>query len=343
MTLPSTSVVVVRIIITMASSSSSVEQLSEGLQHNPVVNSEKDSDAIITRDGNPSIIINVPSSKSSAMESQEAMDNYKNNPKRPVFDRQRSMQGSSAGAGSDFFGKYQKHRTIELERLRKMDEDWDKMQKDLEYHPEVILFKRMEQTQNIQKIAVFRGGTGLNSAKDEDKGGLTDPVCRAVNGLALGSDFAAAGRDQVREAVPPRSKEVLPEVSSQGSESELLTAFALAEWESINGTLNEPSGESPEIVPEGRGQETQWTTYAVNESNDYAFALLRALAGKSVDELRGLDGENSSGTFVRAVRDLVGPGPKVASLPVQQQVMSSNLGTLHCVACLTEIVFGVDH
>ncbi|KAF4702159.1 hypothetical protein FOZ62_023101, partial [Perkinsus olseni] len=170
MTLPSTSVVVVRIIITMASSSSSVEQLSEGLQHNPVVNSEKDSDAIITRDGNPSIIINVPSSKSSAMESQEAMDNYKNNPKRPgntkVFDRQRSMQGSSAGAGSDFFGKYQKHRTIELERLRKMDEDWDKMQKDLEYHPEEILFKRMEQTQNIQKIAVFRGGTGLNSAKE---------------------------------------------------------------------------------------------------------------------------------------------------------------------------------
>ncbi|KAF4730082.1 hypothetical protein FOZ63_031147, partial [Perkinsus olseni] len=143
-----------------------VEQLSEGLQYNPVVDNEKDSDAIITRDGNPSIIINVPSSKSSAMESQEAMDNYKNNPKRPVFDRQRSMQGSSAGAGSDFFGKYQKHRTIELERLRKMDEDWDKMQKDLEYHPEEILFKRMEQTQNIQKIAVFRGGTGLNSAKE---------------------------------------------------------------------------------------------------------------------------------------------------------------------------------
>ncbi|EER16310.1 conserved hypothetical protein [Perkinsus marinus ATCC 50983] len=40
----------------------------------------------------------------------------------------------SAGAGSDFFGKYQKHRTIEMERLRKMDEDWDKMQKDMEYH-----------------------------------------------------------------------------------------------------------------------------------------------------------------------------------------------------------------
>ncbi|KAF4690764.1 hypothetical protein FOZ63_032307 [Perkinsus olseni] len=120
-TLPSTTVVVVRIIIsTMASSSSSIEQLSEGQQYNPVVNSKKDSDAIITRDG---IIINVPSSKSSAMETREAMDNYKNNPKRPVFDRQRAMQGSLAGSGSDFFGKYQKHRTIELERLRKMDED----------------------------------------------------------------------------------------------------------------------------------------------------------------------------------------------------------------------------
>ncbi|KAF4654550.1 hypothetical protein FOL47_009917 [Perkinsus chesapeaki] len=68
------------------------------------------------------------------MEDQEAMDNYKNNPKKPVFDRQRSVQGSSAGAGSDFFGKYQRHRSIELERLRKMDEDWDIMQKNLEYH-----------------------------------------------------------------------------------------------------------------------------------------------------------------------------------------------------------------
>ncbi|KAF4699824.1 hypothetical protein FOZ62_012557, partial [Perkinsus olseni] len=150
---------------TMASSSSSIEQLSEGQQYNPVVNSKKDSDAIITRDGNPSIIINVPSSKSSAMETREAMDNYKNNPKRPVFDRQRAMQGSSAGAGSDFFGKYQKHRTIELERLRKMDEDWDKMQKDLEYHPkrkeriekdieesEKRRAKRMEQKQNTERI-----------------------------------------------------------------------------------------------------------------------------------------------------------------------------------------------
>lgn len=54
---------------------------------------------------------------------------YHHHPPTLVFDRQRSVQGSSAGAGSDFFGKYQKHRTIEMERLRKMDEDWDKMQK----------------------------------------------------------------------------------------------------------------------------------------------------------------------------------------------------------------------
>ncbi|KAF4650419.1 hypothetical protein FOZ61_000327 [Perkinsus olseni] len=169
----------------MASSSSSVGQLSEGLQHSTVVNSEKDSDAVITRDGNPSIIINVPSSKSSAMESQEAMDNYKNNPKRPgnykVFDRQRAMQGSSAGFGSDFFGKYQKHRTIELARLRKMDED--KMQKDLEYHrkreehikkdierTEKRRARRMKRKQNRQKkskqpaaAAAASGGAAASS------------------------------------------------------------------------------------------------------------------------------------------------------------------------------------
>ncbi|KAF4665790.1 hypothetical protein FOL46_003473, partial [Perkinsus olseni] len=172
----------------MASSSSSVGQLSEGLQHSTVVNSEKDSDAVITRDGNPSIIINVPSSKSSAMESQEAMDNYKNNPKRPgnykVFDRQRAMQGSSAGFGSDFFGwdKMQKviitadaaalwgmtssHAVADLEYHRKREEH---IKKDIE-RTEKRRARRMKRKQNRQKkskqpaaAAAASGGAAASS------------------------------------------------------------------------------------------------------------------------------------------------------------------------------------
>merc|ERR1712107_248707 len=41
--------------------------------------------------------------------------------------------GCVAGAGSDFFSMYRKHRTHELERLRQMDFDWEAKQEEEEY------------------------------------------------------------------------------------------------------------------------------------------------------------------------------------------------------------------
>eukprot|EP00922_Rhytidocystis_sp_ex-Travisia-forbesii_P043251 GHVS01064568.1.p2 GENE.GHVS01064568.1~~GHVS01064568.1.p2 ORF type:complete len:158 (+),score=44.46 GHVS01064568.1:216-689(+) len=37
-----------------------------------------------------------------------------------------NVWGSTAGAGSDFFHIYRKHRYAEMDRLKQMDEDWDK-------------------------------------------------------------------------------------------------------------------------------------------------------------------------------------------------------------------------
>eukprot|EP00922_Rhytidocystis_sp_ex-Travisia-forbesii_P043252 GHVS01064569.1.p3 GENE.GHVS01064569.1~~GHVS01064569.1.p3 ORF type:complete len:155 (+),score=53.68 GHVS01064569.1:109-573(+) len=37
-----------------------------------------------------------------------------------------NVWGSTAGAGSDFFHIYRKHRYAEMDRLKQMDEDWEK-------------------------------------------------------------------------------------------------------------------------------------------------------------------------------------------------------------------------
>eukprot|EP01069_Polyplicarium_translucidae_P005396 Polyplicarium_translucidae@DN2779_c0_g1_i1.p1 len=42
-----------------------------------------------------------------------------------VFEKVHNAWGSTAGAGSDFFHVYRKHRSVELARLKKMDEEWD--------------------------------------------------------------------------------------------------------------------------------------------------------------------------------------------------------------------------
>ena len=44
--------------------------------------------------------------------------------KKAVLEKVSNVWGSCAGSGSDAFPIYRKQRNIELERLRKMDEDW---------------------------------------------------------------------------------------------------------------------------------------------------------------------------------------------------------------------------
>lgn len=57
--------------------------------------------------------------------SKEHSDKVEEVDDRVVFDQVQQTWGSSAGAGSDFFHKYRKRRAHELERLEKMDADWD--------------------------------------------------------------------------------------------------------------------------------------------------------------------------------------------------------------------------
>lgn len=57
--------------------------------------------------------------------SKEASDKVEEVDDRVVFDKVQQTWGSSAGAGSDFFHMYRKRRAHELDRLEKMDADWD--------------------------------------------------------------------------------------------------------------------------------------------------------------------------------------------------------------------------
>eukprot|EP00921_Rhytidocystis_pertsovi_P009424 GHVQ01015159.1.p1 GENE.GHVQ01015159.1~~GHVQ01015159.1.p1 ORF type:complete len:139 (+),score=23.40 GHVQ01015159.1:252-668(+) len=47
-----------------------------------------------------------------------------------------NVWGSTAGAGSDFFHIYRKHRYTEMNRLQKMDEDWEKEKEADEFEAE---------------------------------------------------------------------------------------------------------------------------------------------------------------------------------------------------------------
>lgn len=51
-------------------------------------------------------------------------------PKRPAIERVNNVWGSTAGAGSDFFHIYRKHRAVEIDRLKKLDEEYQRDQEE---------------------------------------------------------------------------------------------------------------------------------------------------------------------------------------------------------------------
>ncbi|KAF8817677.1 hypothetical protein IE077_001317, partial [Cardiosporidium cionae] len=52
-------------------------------------------------------------------------DNLKQSQEGAVeIEKVKNVWGSSAGAGSDFLDIYRKHRTVEMDRLQRMDEEW---------------------------------------------------------------------------------------------------------------------------------------------------------------------------------------------------------------------------
>lgn len=50
-----------------------------------------------------------------------------------LIERVNNVWGSTAGAGSDFFHTYRKHRAVEMQRLKKLDEQHDEEQEALEF------------------------------------------------------------------------------------------------------------------------------------------------------------------------------------------------------------------
>ncbi|KAK2197742.1 PRKR-interacting protein 1 [Babesia duncani] len=53
---------------------------------------------------------------------------------KPETERIYNVWGSSAGARSDFFYIYRKHRKMELDRLEKMDKDWKEEMENKLFH-----------------------------------------------------------------------------------------------------------------------------------------------------------------------------------------------------------------
>lgn len=50
-----------------------------------------------------------------------------------LIEKVNNVWGSTAGAGSDFFHTYRKHREVEMERLKKLDEEFDEQRESREF------------------------------------------------------------------------------------------------------------------------------------------------------------------------------------------------------------------
>lgn len=55
-----------------------------------------------------------------------------------TIERVNNVWGSTAGAGSDFFHIYRKHRAHEMERLKQLDDDYEKEQEDREFQQQSV-------------------------------------------------------------------------------------------------------------------------------------------------------------------------------------------------------------
>ena len=90
--------------------------------------------------------VKIPKAKVNAEEKDEKET-------RPMLERVNNVWGSTAGAGSDFFHIYRKHRAHEMERLRKLDEDYEREKEEEDFQQRRLELLKQNSTKSHGKAA----------------------------------------------------------------------------------------------------------------------------------------------------------------------------------------------
>eukprot|EP00918_Siedleckia_nematoides_P104548 GHVU01228161.1.p2 GENE.GHVU01228161.1~~GHVU01228161.1.p2 ORF type:complete len:147 (+),score=35.45 GHVU01228161.1:117-557(+) len=78
------------------------------------------------------------------------------------FEKVNNVWGSTAGAGSDFFHLYRKHRTHEMERLKELDEEDERKREQEDFK------KSLEDRQRMAELKTAKNVAKRKKKKDRD-------------------------------------------------------------------------------------------------------------------------------------------------------------------------------
>eukprot|EP00389_Voromonas_pontica_P000041 GDKH01000064.1.p1 GENE.GDKH01000064.1~~GDKH01000064.1.p1 ORF type:complete len:201 (-),score=31.90 GDKH01000064.1:165-767(-) len=157
--------------------------------------------------------INVNVSKKSSMASEGGGGSSK-----VKLEKVSNVWGSCAGAGSDFFHIYRKHRTVELERLKQLDEEWEDKIEQEEYQKRRLERADEVEAKNQRKAEKRKRRRDNKKKRGVGGGGAQEEV--DTGGVECDSDDAA---------VPNSSKEDASEEKRRRIEKNLNERYGGAE------------------------------------------------------------------------------------------------------------------
>eukprot|EP00397_Hematodinium_sp_SG-2012_P066685 GEMP01100773.1.p1 GENE.GEMP01100773.1~~GEMP01100773.1.p1 ORF type:complete len:215 (-),score=80.51 GEMP01100773.1:63-707(-) len=112
-----------------------------------------------------------------------------------AFDKVDQPYSSGAGAGSDFFHIWKKQREREMDRMKKMDADWDVKAKNLEHHE-----KRLERLEKEEaKTTKKRDKRKRQKDNATQAKKLKQEVAKASNAFANDGSFMATVGAELKE------------------------------------------------------------------------------------------------------------------------------------------------